>query len=169
MSIIDQESEAVIRKIKSSEGVFILTDTKIIHSRRKGKNGGNLATAAIRDLKLIGMKKQSRDRMSGTSGLIGIIAAVLIWQISTNEMIGMILGLIVGIFSLYLLVDFCLKPTGIIINFNTSGGQVAGFLDKKQIYEAERFITHVQKLCDGTHSYGAKHFPHPTPGGSPRF
>tara|TARA_B100001013_G_C24474861_1_gene388878 strand:- start:49 stop:558 length:510 start_codon:yes stop_codon:yes gene_type:complete len=169
MSIIDQENESVIREIKSSEGIFVLTDTKIVHSRHKGKNGDNLSTAAIRDVKSIEMKKQPRDRISGIFSLIGLIVAILIWQISTNEIIGIVLGTVVGIFSLYLLADFCLKPNRIIISFNTHGGQVYGLLDKKQISEAEQFVTHTQKLCDEMHSSTANHSSHPTPGGSPSF
>ena len=138
--------EEILQEVDSGEdGRFILTNLRLIYN---GGDGGNsiFSTADLNDVTAVELARRPRDNRSAWWGLAGAIAAIGVWQVTTNEMVGLIAGAIVGAFSAYLLADFWFRPAGVVLSFKTAGGGVEGPVSGKRLRDAEQLTALVQRL-----------------------
>ena len=140
------EGEEVLQEVNSGEeGRFILTNRRLLYH---GGAGGEsiFSTAALQNVTSVEMSRRPRESRSAWWGLAGAIAAVGVWQVTTNETVGAVAGAIVGAISLFLLADFWFRPPGVILSFHTPGGAVSGPISGKKLREAEQFTARFQRL-----------------------
>ena len=58
------------------------------------------------------LERNSRDRRSAIWSIIGLLAAIGVWQVTRNETVGAIAAAIVGFVSIALLVDYWFSRPG---------------------------------------------------------
>jgi len=118
--------ERVIAELKSTDdGRFELTHARVIF------NGGSesdsvYASARLKDIDSVRISRRPRARRSAAWGVVGLFAAIGVWQMTPSSTIGITAGAAVAIISLILLGDYWIRPTGVHINFQTSGGAISG-------------------------------------------
>jgi hypothetical protein len=141
------DDEVLVQEVDSgAEGRFILTNRRIIYQGHSTE-AALFASAAVKDITLIEFGRKSRDTRSAWWGVIGILAAIAVWQVTTNQAVGAAAGLIVGGISALLLADYWLRPHGLVLRFGTAGGRVEGPVSGRRMREAEQLAARVQLLA----------------------
>lgn len=159
-------SEELVSEVDSGdEGKFVLTSKRLIYQGRSA-DGPVFASASVEDVKAIEFGRRPRDSRSAWWGVVGLIAAVAVWQVTTNETVGAFAGAIVGGISLLLLADYWFRPSGLILRFGTAGGTVEGPISGKHMRDAEQLAAKVQQLQRPGSSTSGRGSTRP-PGGSP--
>jgi hypothetical protein len=164
------EGEEVLQEVDSGDdGRFILTSRRLIYH---GKTFDNalFSSAAVEDVTSVGLSRRPRDARSAWWGLAGAIAAVAVWQVTTNETVGAIAGAAVGAIAALLLADFWFRPPGLVLTFSTPGGKVEGPVSGKKMRDAEHLAAKLQHIRDGGSPTGRRSRssgPLSPPGGSP--
>lgn len=160
------DSEEVLSEVDSGDdGRFVLTNHRLIY---QGRSSGDsvFSSAAIADVTAIQFGRRERDSRSAWWGVVGLIAAVAVWQVTTNETVGAVAGAIVGGLSLLLLADYWFRPAGLVLRFGTAGGSVEGPVSNRRMRDAEQLAAMVQQLKQGSPT-GSHSGPATPPGGSP--
>lgn len=162
-----QESEELMREVDSGDdGRFLLTTDRVIYQGRSSE-GSLFATAAVEDVTSIEFGRRSRDSRSAWWGVVGLLAAIAVWQVTTNETVGAVAGAVVGGISLLLLADYWFRPAGLILRFGTPGGKVEGPVSGKRIRDAEEMAALVHRLRQGDRTKASSAGSGIPPGGSP--
>lgn len=132
--------EETIAESRGAAGAqFILTNQRVLHTG--GAEDHVVAESArIADIVAVRLERRPRDRRSAIWGIIGVLAAVGVWQVTRNESVGAIAAAVVGFVSLALLADYWLRRPGIILTFVTPGGPVGGHVPNSYIDAAETFV-----------------------------
>jgi hypothetical protein len=118
--------ERVISELKSSDdGRFELTHARVIF------NGGSesdsiYASVRLKDINSVRISRRPRARRSAAWGVVGLFAAIGVWQVTPSSTVGLTAGAAVAIISLILLGDYWIRPAGVHIEFQTSGGTISG-------------------------------------------
>ncbi len=141
------DGEVLVQDVDSgAEGRFILTNYRIIYQGHSAE-AALFASAAVKDVKSIEFGRKERDTRSAWWGVLGILAAIAVWQVTTNQTVGAAAGLIVGGISALLLADYWFRPHGLILRFGTAGGRVEGPVSGRRMREAEQLAARVQVLA----------------------
>ena len=148
----------------NDDGRFVLTNRRIIYQGRSDE-GALFATAAMEDVSSIQFGRRPRDSRSAWWGVIGLVASVAVWQVTTSEGVGVVAGSIVAVISLLLLADYWFRPAGLVLRFGTPGGAVEGAVSGKRMKDAEELAAKAQQIkMSSTQARSASTRP---PGGSP--
>ncbi len=148
------DSEELMCEVDSGDdGRFVLTSQRLIYQGRSSE-GSLFSAAAVEDVTAIEFGRRARDTRSAWWGVVGLIAAIAVWQVTTNETVGAVAGAIVGGISLLLLADYWFRPAGLILRFGTSGGPVEGPVSSKRIRDAEILAAQVQQMKQPGQSAG---------------
>ncbi len=140
------DSEELISEVDSGDdGRFVLTNLRLIYQGRTA-DGAIFSAAGVKDVTAIEFGRRPRDARSAWWGVVGLLAAIAVWQVTTNETIGAIAGAVVAGISLLLLADYWFRPAGLILRFGTPGGSVEGPVSGKRIHDAEALAARVQQL-----------------------
>ena len=166
-------TEHLVREVDSGDdGRFVLTNMRLIY-RGRSTEGALFAAAAVADVTSIEFGRRARDSRSAWWGVIGMVAAIAVWQVTTNESVGAIAGAVVAGISALLLADYWFRPPGLVLRFGTPGGAVEGTVSGKRVREAEELAAEVQQLRHfggGQNGTGSGRPPASgPPGGSPRL
>ena len=160
------DSEEVLSEVDSGDdGRFVLTNHRLIY---QGRSSGDsvFSSAAVEDVTAIHFGRRTRESRSAWWGVVGLIAAVAVWQVTSNETVGAVAGAIVGGISLLMLADYWFRPAGLVLRFSTAGGSVEGPVANRRMQDAERLAAMVQRA--GRHGSPASSSSGSTPpGGSP--
>ncbi len=118
---------------------FILTNLRVLYA------GGSedevvFESARLTDVAAVRMERRSRDRRSAIWSIIGLLAAVGVWQVTRNESVGAIVAAIVGFVSIALLADYWLRRPGMMLTFLTPGGSIGGQVQDSDAEAAEEFV-----------------------------
>lgn len=141
------DDEVLVQDVDSgAEGRFILTNRRIIYQGHSSESA-IFASAAVKDVTLIEFGRKERDSRSAWWGAIGILAAIAVWQVTTNQAVGAVAGLVVGGLSALLLADYWFRPHGLILRFGTAGGRIEGPVSGKRMREAEQLAARAQILA----------------------
>ena len=163
-------SENLLREVDSGDdGRFVLTNLRLIYQGRSSE-GALFAAAAVADITSIEFGRRARDSRSAWWGIIGMVAAIAVWQVTTNENVGAVAGAVVAGISALLLADYWFRPPGLVLRFGTPGGAVVGAVSGKRVREAEELAAEVQqlrRLAGGINSLGSSAGSGRPPGGSP--
>ncbi len=123
---------------------FILTDQRVLYAG--GSEDQTISeTARIADVGAAKLERRSRDRRSAVWGVIGLIAAVGVWQVTRNESVGAIAAVVVSVLSIALLADYWFRRQGIMLTFQTPGGPIGGQVDSADAGAAEVFAARFEQ------------------------
>lgn len=161
-------SEQLVCEVDSGDdGKFVLTSQRLIYQGRSAE-GSLFSATSIEDVTTIDFGRRQRDSRSAWWGTAGLIAAIAVWQVTTNETVGAVAGAVVAGIALLLLADYWFRPVGLVLRFGTAGGAVQGPVSSKRVRDAEDLAARVQQMKQSGHgkSSSASSSGRP-PGGSP--
>jgi hypothetical protein len=118
--------ERVLSELESSDGgSFRLTHARVIF---KGGSDSNAvyASAQLKDITSIEISQRPRARRSAAWGVVGLFAAIGVWQVTPSSTIGVTSAIIVAAISLVLMADYWIRPAGVHLDFHTTGGNKVG-------------------------------------------
>ena len=130
-------------RIAESPGVggalFILTNLRVLYT---GGSEDQVVFESARLTNVVGVRleRRSRDRRSAVWGIIGLLAAIAVWQVTRNETVGAIAAAIVGFVSIALLVDYWFRRPGMTLTFLTPGGPLGGQVQESDADAAQAFV-----------------------------
>ena len=130
--------ERIVSELSSSsEGSFRLTHARVIFSG--GANSSNLyGSTQLGDITSVQISRRPRARRSAAWGIVGLFAAIGVWQVTPNSTVGISAALAVAIISLILMADYWVRPAGVHLQFQTSGGAtIGGEIDGKAVHAME--------------------------------
>ncbi len=123
--------ERVVSELDSNDGgSFRLTHARVVF-RGGSESKAIHATAQLKDITSIQISRRPRARRSAAWGVVGLFAAIGVWQVTPNSTVGMFSAIAVAAISLMLMADYWIRPAGVHLEFhmvggNTISGEVSG-------------------------------------------
>ncbi|MBT3863471.1 MAG: hypothetical protein HOF71_07195 [Chloroflexi bacterium] len=118
--------ERVVSELESNDGGnFALTHARVIF---RGSSGSNsvYASAQLKDISSIEISRRPRARRSAAWGTVGLFAAIGVWQVTPSSNVGIAAAIAVAVVSLILMGDYWIRPSGVHLEFHTTGGSIIG-------------------------------------------
>ncbi|MDA1279110.1 MAG: hypothetical protein O3B95_03590 [Chloroflexi bacterium] len=118
--------ERIVSELSSTDtGRFQLTHARVIFT------GGAEDTAIyfssqLQDITSVVISRRPRARRSAGWGVVGLFAAIGVWQVTPSSTIGLTASAIVAVISLVLMADYWIRPAGVHIELHTTGGKIGG-------------------------------------------
>lgn len=136
--------ERVVSELKSTNhSGFQLSHSRVIF-RGGSDSNAVYASAQLKDVSSVNISRRPRARRSAAWGVIGLFAAIGVWQVTPNTTVGITAALGVALISLFLMADYWIRPAGTHIEFHTTGGgTIAGEVDGK-VATAMKFAREVE-------------------------
>lgn len=106
-------------------GSFRLTHARVL-LRGGSESNAVYASAQLKDITSIEISRRPRARRSAAWGIVGLFAAIGVWQVTPSSTIGVTSAIIVALISLILMADYWIRPAGVHLEFHTSGGNTVG-------------------------------------------
>ena len=123
---------------------YVLTDRRVLYSG--GSEDRIIAESArLTDVAAVRLERRSRDRRSAVWGVIGLLAAIAVWQVTRSESVGAIAAAVVGVVSIALLADYWLRRPGIMLTFLTPGGPLGGEVEDADAGAAQVFAAKFER------------------------
>ena len=159
--------ERVAESPGAAGGRFVLTNLRVLYT------GGSedpviFESARLSDIVGVRLERRSRDRRSAVWGIIGLLAAIAVWQVTRNETVGAIAAAIVGIVSIALLVDYWFRRPGMTLTFLTPGGPLGGQVQESDADAAQAFVGRFEDLRASSDRQAATYRPPSRPYGGMR-
>ena len=117
---------------------FVLTDRRVIYIGGD-EDHRNWSFAEVSEVTSVEVTRVSRERSSLMWGILGFIAAVGIWQVATNEKVGIIGGIAMAILGAILLWDYYLITPPSRLLFHAAGKDIGGPLSRSSETGARAF------------------------------
>ena len=134
-----QGEERVAESPGAAGGRFILTNLRVLYTGG-GEDQVIFGSARLEDIVGVKFERRSRDRCSPIWGIIGLLTAIGVWQVTRNETVGAIAAAIVGFVSIALLADYWFRRPGMTLTFLTPGGPLGGQVQESDADAAEAFV-----------------------------
>jgi hypothetical protein len=116
----------------TSSGTFQLTHARVIFNAGGSLDSGAIyASAQLKDITAVKISRRPRARRSAAWGVVGLFAAIGVWQVTPSTTVGIAAGMAVAVISLILMADYWIRPAGVHLEFHTTGGAIAGEVDEK--------------------------------------
>ena len=123
---------------------IVLTDRRVLYAG--GSEDRIIAESArLADVAAVRLERRSRDRRSAVWGVIGLLAAIAVWQVTRSESVGAIAAAVVGVVSIALLADYWLRRPGIMLTFLTPGGPLGGQVEDADAGAAQAFAAKFER------------------------
>ena len=123
---------------------FVLTNMRVLYAG--GLEDRIIAESArLTEIVAVRLERRSRDRRSAVWGVIGLLAAVAVWQVTRSEAVGVIAAAVVGVVSIALLADYWLRRPGIMLTFLTPGGALGGQVEDADAGSAQAFASRFEQ------------------------
>ena len=118
--------ERIVSELKSSGGgSFRLTHARVVFSG--GAESNNVyGSTQLGDIASVQISRRPRARRSAAWGVVGLFAAICVWQVTPSSTVGISAALAVAIISLILMADYWIRPAGVHLQFQTTGGATIG-------------------------------------------
>ena len=118
--------ERVVSKLESNDdGNFTLTHARVIF--RGGSDSNSVyASAYLKDISSVEISRRPRARRSAAWGTVGLFAAIGVWQVIPSSNVGVFAAIAVAVVSMILMGDYWIRPTGVHVEFHTTGGSNIG-------------------------------------------
>ena len=139
------EGERLLESIPAQDGHrFLLTTERVIYvGGRDGAAG--LEFAFLRDITGARVRGRRKERRGLIWGLIGMLAALGVWQVATSDMVGAVGGIVVAAVSVVLLGDYFFRPADMRLELLTGAGRIYGLVGRRRLEEAQRFLEQVSE------------------------
>ena len=124
--------ERIVAELKSTDDSgFQLSHTRVIF--RGGTDSEAVySSAQLKDVSSVNVSRRPRARRSAAWGVVGLFAAIGVWQVTPSTTVGITAALVVALISLILMADYWIRPAGVHIEFHTTGGgTISGEVDGK--------------------------------------
>jgi len=144
------EGESVVETLEvDGTDRFILTDRRVIYVGGD-EDHRNWSFAPLSTVTSVQVTRVSRERSSLMWGVLGLIAAVGIWQVATNETVGIVGGIVMAALGAILLWDYYLRTPPSRLLFHTAGNVVGGPLSRTAEAGARSFSDSLFELKSRT-------------------
>ena len=138
--------ESVVEKLEvDGTDRFILTDMRVIYIGGD-EDHRNWSFASLSNVSSIEVTRVSRERSSLYWGVLGLIASLGIWQVATNEKVGIVGGIIMALLGALLLWDYYFRTPPSRLVFHAAGQDVGGPLSRSAEAGARAFSDRVFEL-----------------------
>jgi len=99
----------------SSDTRIVLTHNRVLVSGSKNETA-LYASIPLTDISSIEVSSRPRARRSAAWGVVGLFAAVGVWQVTPDARTGFIAGIAVALIALLLIGDYWVHPAGVHIS-----------------------------------------------------
>ena len=72
------------------------------------------------------LTSRPKDRSSLGWAILGFVGALGIWQVSTNDIVGVVGGIVIGLIAAALVIDYLFFDPGSLLLFHAASGDVGG-------------------------------------------
>lgn len=135
--LIDGESVVESLEVGGTDR-FVLTDRRVIYIGGD-EDHRNWSFAAISEISSVRVTRVARERSSLIWGVLGLIASIGIWQVATNERVGIIGGVVMAALGAVLLWDYYLRTPPSRLLFHVDGRDIGGPLNRSSEDGARSF------------------------------
>jgi hypothetical protein len=136
--------ERVVSELRSKdEGGFRLTHARVVFNGSSDSNAV-YASAHLKDITAIKISRRPRARRSAAWGIVGLFAAIGVWQVTPNSSVGITSAIAVAVISLILMADYWVRPAGVHLELHTVGGNVIDGEIGRKIAQAAEFAREVE-------------------------
>jgi hypothetical protein len=137
--------ESVIATLPADGGEFRMTASRLVFTGRS-ESESVYASARLRDVTGVELLRRPRETRSAWWGGLGLLAAVGVWEVSSNQTVGAIAAVVVAVISAALLADYWFRPSGVVLAFRTPGSAVQGVISPSGIDAARRFVAEFEQV-----------------------
>ena len=136
--------ERIVSELKSTkDGSFQLSHSRVIF--RGGTESITVyESAQLKEVSSVNISRRPRARRSAAWGVVGLFAAIGVWQVTPSTTVGITAALVVALISLVLMADYWIRPAGVHIEFNTAGGGTIGGEVDGKVATAMEFAREVE-------------------------
>ncbi|MDA1258193.1 MAG: hypothetical protein O3C10_10205 [Chloroflexi bacterium] len=124
---------------------FVLTDRRVIYVGGD-EDHRNWAFAPVSEVTTVELSRAPRERTTLIWGVLGLVAAVGMWQVATNDTVGIIGGLVMAVLAVVLLWDYYLRTPPSQLVFRAGGKDIGGPLTRSAEAGAREFGDSVFEL-----------------------
>jgi hypothetical protein len=118
--------ERIVSELKSTnDSGFQLSHSRVIF-RGGADSNAVYASAQLKDVSSVNISRRPRARRSAAWGVVGLFAAIGVWQVTPNTTVGVAAALLVALISLVLMGDYWIRPAGVHFELHTTGGGIIG-------------------------------------------
>jgi len=142
--LIDGESVVESLEVGGTDR-FVLTDRRVIYIGGD-EDHRNWSFAPIGEISSVRVARVGRERASLIWGVLGLIASIGIWQVATNERVGIIGGVVMAALGAVLLWDYYLRTPPSRLLFHAAGKDIGGPLNRSSEIGARSFGDRVFEL-----------------------
>ena len=140
------EGESVVETLEvDGANRFILTDRRVMYLGGD-EDHRNWSFAPVEQISSIAVTRVSRERSSLLWGVLGLIAAIGIWQVATNDTVGIVGGIVMAILGATLFWDYYLRTPPSRLLFYADGNEIGGPLSRSSEAGARSFGDRVFEL-----------------------
>ena len=120
------DGEEVVAALDGDEGGrFVLTTMRVLHVGG-GARPRRWSSAVIEAVSGVELTSRPKDRSSLGWAILGFLGALGIWQVSTNDIVGVAGGIVIGLIAAALVIDYLFFDPGSLLFFHTASGDVGG-------------------------------------------
>ncbi|HIF13544.1 MAG TPA: hypothetical protein EYQ82_11215 [Dehalococcoidia bacterium] len=140
------EGESVVESLEvGGSDRFVLTDRRVIYIGGD-EDHRNWSFAPISEISSVRVTRVVRERSSLIWGVLGLIASIGVWQVATNERVGIIGGVVMAALGVILLCDYYLRTPPSRLLFDAAGKDIGGPLNRSSENGARAFGDRVFEL-----------------------
>ena len=140
------EGESVVESLEvGGPDRFVLTDRRVIYIGGD-EDHRNWSFAPLSEISSVRVTRMVRERSSLIWGVLGLIASIAIWQVATNERVGIIGGIVMAALGAILLFDYYLRTPPSRLLFDAAGKDIGGPIIRSSENGARSFGDRVFEL-----------------------
>jgi hypothetical protein len=140
------EGESVVKSLEvGGSDRFVLTDRRVIYIGGD-EDHRNWSFASLSEISSVRVTRMVRERSSLIWGVLGLIASIAIWQVATNERVGIIGGIVMAALGAILLFDYYLRTPPSRLLFDAAGKDIGGPIIRSSENGARSFGDRVFEL-----------------------
>jgi len=144
------DGETIVATFDGDEGgSFILTTERVMHVGGGGRSE-RWASAMIEAVSGADVTSRPKDRSTLGWAVLGFLGALGIWQISTNDVVGIGGGIIIGLIAAALAIDYLFFEPGPVLFFHAASGKVGGPVREADAAEALEFVDRFYALREAS-------------------
>ena len=117
---------------------FILTDRRVIYIGGDDDHR-NWSFAPVSEITSVEVARVPRERSTLVWGVLGLVAAVGIWQVATNDTVGIVGGIVMAVLGAALLWDYYLRTPPSKLLIRAGGKDIGGPLNRSAEAGARSF------------------------------
>jgi len=131
--------EKIVATLEGDDGArFFLTTARVLHSGG-GTTFRRWSSAMIEAASGAELTSKPKDRSSLGWAVLGVLGALGIWQVSTNDIVGIGGGIVIGLISAALAIDYLFFDPGSQLLFHAGSGSVGGPVRDRDVPAAREF------------------------------